>query len=1240
MAFGSIANLFVTVGADIKAFAAGMATVDAKTKQAAASMKRTMLIGSAAVVAGLGYAVHAAADFESSLNTMQAVSHATGQQMKQVSALAKALGADIRLPSTSAADAADAMVQLAKGGLSVDQSMKAVRGTLLLSAAAQIDNAQAATIVADSLNSFGLQGKAAVRVSDLLAASANASTAEITDMAMSLQQSAAVAKMAHFSIEDTVTALSELANAGVKGSDAGTSLKTMILRLIAPIGSAAKEIKALNIQLRDQHGNLKSIPALADEFQRKLSGMTQAQKDAAMAAIFGSDAIRAGNIILGQGSAKFEELKNKVTETGAAQRLADAKMKGFNGALEGFKSAVETAAISIGTALLPSLTQGVHGVSEFISQLGDSSGFKDALTSIGTVASTSMSMLGSAMSAVLPVVGQVGSALNAVGGTAAGPMVIGMAAAATAAYYLVKAFNAVKASLISMVSFLKANPWAAFLIGASLVLGAIVGLTAGTNRSKDAVDRLAQAMRDASAAAAQLAQQTGRLRDADLDHKQAVLNLKQALLDRKNVQSQVAAGSLKGADAERALEQANLNVARAGREVQRTEDDKTKAIQGTIKASDAQTNAILRSVGAAARQVENMKLAVRIMPGSEKAAQGLAAAQDKLNKVVATGATRLGISADKLRSVAGNAGPAAGKIKELASESDQWSGKLTTFGKALQRVATAAPQAGQAAQGIGTSISQGIATGLRNSATVATTAAAAVARQAVAAAKAEIKSKSPSKVAADEIGLPFSQGIAQGILDGGPDIVGAVGNIAQLMVQQTKLAASMQRSQDAQDAMARKQAVKDAELALAEARKGVQGETAAQHRQAVTQAERQLQDAQFAVQQAGQQKRLTALQTAIAKQQAVVDAAKTSLSNAFTRMSNAAFQAFDDATQVGGDKIRASYDSIFSDLDQQASAAADSLQARFDSMRSAITGQQNALTPAEAMIKALQDNKAALDRAVAIQDAQQQLVEAQASGDPEQIKSAVRALDNAQLDQRLADLQVQADAERAAKDKQAADALAALDTQQKSEQSALDTAFATRRTTIQTQMDDELRIYETARGIERDNMETHLAALQAQYERGKTNAATAQAGILAVLRANGIDFLNAGQRLGDLFAQGLKNSVDTVGNAAGKVATAAQAYLKLHSPAEKGPLSDLDKWWNNFAPTLTQGIDMAPVSAAATDMASASRTGGAAAASGMSNTYIIHVHSDGLTDPAKVSSTVIKSIDEFERRNGQRYARA
>lgn len=203
-------------------------------------------------VVGLGAAViKVGFEFEKSMNDLRAATKASGDELARATKLAKDLGNDLSLPAISANDAASAMTTLAKAGLSLEQSMQAVKGTLQLASAAQIDAAKAAEIQSDAINTFKLAATDAGRVADLLAASANSTSGEITDVAFALKQTGAAAAVLKIPIEDTVTALGLLAQSGVRGSDAGTSLKTALIQLTNPTSKAKAAMEKLGLSFFD-----------------------------------------------------------------------------------------------------------------------------------------------------------------------------------------------------------------------------------------------------------------------------------------------------------------------------------------------------------------------------------------------------------------------------------------------------------------------------------------------------------------------------------------------------------------------------------------------------------------------------------------------------------------------------------------------------------------------------------------------------------------------------------------------------------------------------------------------------------------------------------------------------------------------------------------------------------------------------------------------------------------------------
>jgi TP901 family phage tail tape measure protein len=311
------------------------------------------IVGTVAVL-GFAKAVQSAAKLATELNVFRVTAGATADEMTRVAETAKRLGRDITLPGVTAGDAAIAMTELAKAGLSVQDSLDGARGVLQLSTAAQIDNVQATQLVAGALNSFALAGTEAVRVADLLTGAAKESQGEISDMGTSLAQASAVSHLFGVSIEDTITLLTELAQAGIQGGRAGTSLRVALLRLVNPPAAAAKVLEELNVQIRDINGNLR--PQVFIDIQKALAGYTKSQREAKLATIFGSDAIRAAAIIGAKGAEGFNKTSAAIEEAGLAAQLAAARTSGLEGASLNLSNQISALGLQVGEASQGPLT--------------------------------------------------------------------------------------------------------------------------------------------------------------------------------------------------------------------------------------------------------------------------------------------------------------------------------------------------------------------------------------------------------------------------------------------------------------------------------------------------------------------------------------------------------------------------------------------------------------------------------------------------------------------------------------------------------------------------------------------------------------------------------------------------------------------------------------------------------------------------------------------------------------------
>jgi TP901 family phage tail tape measure protein len=310
-------------------------------------------------------AVSDAAKLESQLAVFAATTGATADEMERVSETAIELGRDITLPGVGAQDAADALTELSKAGLSVEDSIDGARGVLQLATAANIDNAQATELAAQALNAFGLAGEEAAHVADVLANSANESQGSITDAGIALRQSAAVARQAGISLEETVAALTLFARAGLRGSDAGTSLRTALIRLINPSQKAQDIIDQLGLKIRKLDGSIDLN--VFQQFTDVTRDLTAAQRDQALAIIFGQDAIRGAAILAREGRAGLQQEIVAVNQQGTAAEVAAARTSGLAGGFENLKNQASDLGLTFATILLPALTEFTNTAAGIIS---------------------------------------------------------------------------------------------------------------------------------------------------------------------------------------------------------------------------------------------------------------------------------------------------------------------------------------------------------------------------------------------------------------------------------------------------------------------------------------------------------------------------------------------------------------------------------------------------------------------------------------------------------------------------------------------------------------------------------------------------------------------------------------------------------------------------------------------------------------------------------------------------------
>lgn len=321
-------------------------------------------INQAIAAAGIATALHeiyeaymecvsVAGDFEAGMSNVKALTGASTEEMNLLSEKAKELGADTKF---SAQEAADAMGYMGMAGWDAQEMLSGMDGVLNLAAASGEDLAQVSDIVTDSLTAFGLKASDTAHFSDVLAMAATKSNTNVALMGETFRYVAPVAGALGYSVEDTAVAIGLMANAGTKGSQAGTSLRAVMTNLAKPTKQVQSYIDALGISLTDAGGTVKPFNVLIDEMREAFANLTEAQRIEYATGIAGTEGLTAMTAIINASNDDFESLTGNINNaTGAAQRMAAIKMDNLNGDLELMNGSWEALKTTIGEQFIPEM---------------------------------------------------------------------------------------------------------------------------------------------------------------------------------------------------------------------------------------------------------------------------------------------------------------------------------------------------------------------------------------------------------------------------------------------------------------------------------------------------------------------------------------------------------------------------------------------------------------------------------------------------------------------------------------------------------------------------------------------------------------------------------------------------------------------------------------------------------------------------------------------------------------------
>lgn len=479
---------FTSAYNDLKVFGDKSSTAEQKLKGFSSALN-TVGSGLAKSVTlpllGIGTAaVKVTSTFDSAMSEVKAISGATGTQFTQLRDKAIEMGAKTKF---SATESAEAFKYMAMAGWDTKDMLNSISGVMNLAAASGEDLGTVSDIVTDAMTAFGLAADGTTKVlkngynvevsnaehfSDVLAEASSRSNTNVSLMGATFKYVAPIAGAMGYSIEDTAVAIGLMANAGIKGEQAGTALRSTITRLVKPTKESGTAMDALGISVANSDGSMKSLDDVLRQVRSSMSGLTEDQKASYAAMLAGQEGMSGLLAIVNASDEDYQKLSESIQNcTGASQEMADTMQDNLGGAVTLLKSALESAGITIGERLTPyirGLAEWITGLVEKFNSLSDTQ--QDLIVKIGLVlaAIAPVMLIGSKvfslLSSIIGIITTIGGALSTV-------FAFGLNNAALSA-------AGVSSNMITLSSVLSAitSPLSLIVVGITALAGAFITL--------------------------------------------------------------------------------------------------------------------------------------------------------------------------------------------------------------------------------------------------------------------------------------------------------------------------------------------------------------------------------------------------------------------------------------------------------------------------------------------------------------------------------------------------------------------------------------------------------------------------------------------------------------------------------------------------------------------------------------------------------------------------------------------
>lgn len=392
----NIASLMAVIGADLTGLNNGLREAESKLGGFGSKMQSigSSLLGAGAgmtaavtaplVAAGVGMA-NAAGQFEAAVNIMGVAARASGTSIEDLSAAALRVGADTELVGIDAMQAADAMTTFYKAGMETTDIFGdlnaylnegasltgALRASIDLAAASDLELAGASEAVAIAMATFGLSAEDAVGIANSFVGAADASIANVSDLTAAMANIGPTAAAFGWSLNETNQALAILSERGIMGAEAGTALKSMLTNMQRDTPDVTEAWAALGTSLYDAEGNMRDMYDVLGDMEKGMAGMTEQQRNLIIQQLAGTYGMKALNTLLADGAAGWEEMAMKMEGAATAEDVGAERTRGFAAAMEQLKGSIQTFMITAGTPLIQALTPIVQRVTEIIGKLAE-----------------------------------------------------------------------------------------------------------------------------------------------------------------------------------------------------------------------------------------------------------------------------------------------------------------------------------------------------------------------------------------------------------------------------------------------------------------------------------------------------------------------------------------------------------------------------------------------------------------------------------------------------------------------------------------------------------------------------------------------------------------------------------------------------------------------------------------------------------------------------------------------------